>query len=89
MHILFGIASSQDVMPDDILAGNITEYNEMEYTLLSPSQTNATANISENITVANESDPIYWYNKGRSLQNDIRYNESTKTFDNLLDCHGS
>ena len=84
MHIFFGIASSQDVMPDDISAGNITEYNEMEYTLLSPAQTNAIANISENITVANESDPFYWNNKGNALAELERYDEAIEAFNEAI-----
>lgn len=37
--------------------------------------------IAENFNAINESDPVYWLNKGEELLNEGKYNESIEAFD--------
>jgi tetratricopeptide (TPR) repeat protein len=47
------------------------------------SQINATS-ITGNLTKINESDPVYWYNKGEELLNASKYNDAIKADDEAI-----
>lgn len=85
MLTLLGIASSQNITPDEIIAGNITA-NESDYVYSPPSQIDPTQN-SKNVTIVNESDPVYWYNKGIDLFDQRIYDEAIKAYDEAIRCY--
>jgi tetratricopeptide (TPR) repeat protein len=49
--------------------------------------------IAENVTIVNESvvesDPVYWYNKGKELLNASKYNESIEAYDRAIELNQS
>ena len=87
MLIPLGIASPQNITPDEIIARNTNEINASDYVYLPPSQMDITP---DNITTGNrakinESDAVYWYNKGEELLNASKYNESIKAYDRAIE----
>ena len=38
-----------------------------------------------NVTIINESDPVYWFNKGEALLNFSEYNESIEAFNKAIE----
>jgi len=84
-----GIASSQNITPDEIIAENTTVINESVIEA-QPLSTNITLGaITENHTAINESDPVYWYNKGEELLNASKYNESIEAYDRSIELNQS
>lgn len=80
MLILLNIASSQGVTADDI-ADNSTEINESVAGMPHSADNMAPdAIITENIAATNESDPVYWVDKGNELFNASKYNESIRAY---------
>lgn len=84
--ISFGMASSENITPDDIIAENANIINIKGTTYVSPasSQINATPDTTGNLTTINESNPIYWYNKGIALFKSKDYSESLYAYDEAV-----
>ncbi len=79
-----GIASPQNITPDEIIAGNTTVINDISQLDITPD------NITTgDFTTTNESDAVYWYKKGEELLNASKYNESIEAYDRAIDLNQS
>lgn len=76
------------ITPDEIMTGNASVVNGSGITVNSTHLDIISADV-DNLTAGNESDPIYWDNKGEELFKASKYNESLEAFEKAIELNQS